>query len=88
VSPQAFNRVGLIKFALSLSRQVHESSIGIRQDPCADGCVQCRRGDAAQDYFVGGIFEDIGMALGRLPWLFVIASYSGVQIQGPRRRLA
>ncbi len=31
-------------------------------------------GDAAQDYFVDGMVEDISMALGRLPWLFVIAS--------------
>ena len=33
-------------------------------------------GDAAQDYFVDGMVEDISMALGRLPWLFVIASTS------------
>ena len=33
-------------------------------------------GDAAQNYFVDGMVEDISMALGRLPWLFVIASTS------------
>jgi TolB-like protein len=33
-------------------------------------------GDARQEYFVDGIVEDISMALGRLTWLFVIASTS------------
>ena len=33
-------------------------------------------GDPAQDYFADGMVEEITMALGRLPWLFVIASAS------------
>ena len=33
-------------------------------------------GDAAQDYFVGGLVEDITVALGKEKWLFVIASPS------------
>ena len=33
-------------------------------------------GDPAQDYFADGMVEDITMSLGRLPWLFVIASAS------------
>lgn len=33
-------------------------------------------GDAAQDYFVRGLVEDITVALGREKWLFVIASPS------------
>jgi TolB-like protein len=31
-------------------------------------------GDPAQEYFVDGMVEDITIALGRLPWLFVIGS--------------
>lgn len=33
-------------------------------------------GDSAQDYFSDGMAEDITIALGRLPWLFVIGSAS------------
>ena len=33
-------------------------------------------GDPAQEYFVDGMVEDITIALGRLPWLFVIGSAS------------
>jgi adenylate cyclase len=33
-------------------------------------------GDTSQDYFVDGMVEDITIALGRLPWLFVIGSSS------------
>ena len=33
-------------------------------------------GDTGQDYFVDGMVEDITIALGRLPWLFVIGSSS------------
>jgi TolB-like protein/DNA-binding CsgD family transcriptional regulator len=33
-------------------------------------------GDSAQDYFADGMAEDITIALGRLPWLFVIGSAS------------
>lgn len=33
-------------------------------------------GDPAKDYFADGMVEDITMALGRLPWLFVIATAS------------
>ncbi len=33
-------------------------------------------GDPAQDYFADGMVEDITIALGRLPWLFVIGSGS------------
>jgi TolB-like protein len=31
-------------------------------------------GDTGQDYFADGIVEDMSIALGRVPWLFVIAS--------------
>jgi TolB-like protein/Tfp pilus assembly protein PilF len=31
-------------------------------------------GDADKDYFADGIVEDLSIALGRIPWLFVIAS--------------
>lgn len=31
-------------------------------------------GDADQDYFADGITEDLALSLGRIPWLFVIAS--------------
>jgi TolB-like protein/tetratricopeptide (TPR) repeat protein len=40
--------------------------------------------DAAQDYFADGMVEDITMALGRLPWLFVIASASAFTYKGRR----
>jgi len=33
-------------------------------------------GDPSQDYFTDGMVEDITIALGRLPWLFVIGSAS------------
>jgi TolB-like protein/DNA-binding CsgD family transcriptional regulator len=33
-------------------------------------------GDPAQDYFADGMVEEITVALGRIPWLFVIASAS------------
>jgi len=33
-------------------------------------------GDPSQDYFADGMVEDITIALGRLPWLFVIGSAS------------
>ena len=39
-------------------------------------------GDPAQDYFADGMVEDITMALGRLPWLFVIASTSAFVYKG------
>ncbi|HEY6993189.1 MAG TPA: winged helix-turn-helix domain-containing tetratricopeptide repeat protein [Xanthobacteraceae bacterium] len=39
-------------------------------------------GDPAQDYFADGMVEDITMALGRLPWLFVIASASAFTYKG------
>lgn len=39
-------------------------------------------GDAAQDYFADGVAEDITMTLGRVPWLFVIASSSAVPYRG------
>jgi TolB-like protein len=39
-------------------------------------------GDTAQDYFADGMVEDITMALGRLPWLFVIASASAFTYRG------
>lgn len=38
--------------------------------------------DPAQDYFADGMAEDITMALGRLPWLFVIASASAFTYKG------
>jgi TolB-like protein len=40
--------------------------------------------DPAQDYFCDGMVEDITMALGRLPWLFVIASASAFTYKGRR----
>jgi TolB-like protein len=39
-------------------------------------------GDPAQDYFADGMVEDITMALGGLPWLFVIASASAFTYKG------
>ena len=39
-------------------------------------------GDPAQDYFSDGMVEEITMALGRLPWLFVIASASAFTYKG------
>lgn len=38
--------------------------------------------DPSQDYFCDGMAEDITMALGRLPWLFVIASASAFIYKG------
>ena len=40
--------------------------------------------DPSQDYFCDGMVEDITMALGRLPWLFVIASASAFTYKGRR----
>lgn len=39
-------------------------------------------GDPAQDYFADGMVIEITMALGRLPWLFVIASASAFTYKG------
>lgn len=39
-------------------------------------------GDHDQDYFADGMVEEITMALGRLPWLFVIASASAFTYKG------
>ena len=39
-------------------------------------------GDPTHDYFADGMVEDITMALGRLPWLFVIASTSAFTYKG------
>lgn len=39
-------------------------------------------GDSAHEYFADGMVEDITMALGRLPWLFVIASASAFTYKG------
>ena len=39
-------------------------------------------GDPAHEYFADGMVEDITMALGRLPWLFVIASASAFTYKG------
>ena len=39
-------------------------------------------GDPTHDYFVDGMVEDITMTLGRLPWLFVIASSSAFTYKG------
>jgi TolB-like protein len=39
-------------------------------------------GDPTQDYFADGMVEEITMALGRLPWLFVIASASAFTYKG------
>lgn len=41
-------------------------------------------GDSGQDYFADGMAEDIAIALGRVPWLFVIASSSS---QAHRKRI-
>jgi TolB-like protein/Tfp pilus assembly protein PilF len=38
--------------------------------------------DADQDYFADGIADDLTIALGRIPWLFVIASSSTTQYRG------
>jgi TolB-like protein len=39
-------------------------------------------GDIAHEYFADGMVEDVTMALGRLPWLFVIASTSAFTYKG------
>jgi TolB-like protein len=39
-------------------------------------------GDAAQDYFIDGVAEDIISALSRIPWLFVIARNSSFTYKG------
>ena len=39
-------------------------------------------GDEAHEYFADGMVEDMTMALGRLPWLFVIASASAFTYKG------
>jgi TolB-like protein len=39
-------------------------------------------GDTTNDYFADGMVEDISIALGRLPWLFVIASASAFTFKG------
>jgi TolB-like protein/DNA-binding CsgD family transcriptional regulator/Tfp pilus assembly protein PilF len=39
-------------------------------------------GSSGQDYFADGIVEEITVALGRLPWLFVIASSSAFTYKG------
>jgi TolB-like protein len=39
-------------------------------------------GDTHQEYFVDGMVEDITIALGRLPWLFVIGSASAFTYKG------
>jgi TolB-like protein len=39
-------------------------------------------GDANNDYFADGVVEDLTIALGRLPWLFVIASASAFTYKG------
>lgn len=39
-------------------------------------------GDAGQDYFADGIAEDMSIALGRVPWLFVIASSATSYFRG------
>jgi len=39
-------------------------------------------GDANQDYFADGMAEEITIALGRLPWLFVIGSSSALTYKG------
>jgi TolB-like protein len=38
--------------------------------------------DAAQDYFAEGMVEDIALTLGRVPWLFVIASSAAAGFRG------
>lgn len=39
-------------------------------------------GDADQEYFADGMAEDLAIALGRIPWLFVIASSSTAAYRG------
>jgi adenylate cyclase len=39
-------------------------------------------GDAAQDYFVDGVVEEITTAISRLPWLFVISRNSSFTYKG------
>jgi TolB-like protein len=39
-------------------------------------------GETSNDYFADGMVEEITMALGRLPWLFVIASSSAFAYKG------
>ena len=39
-------------------------------------------GDSAQDYFADGMVEEITAAIGRLPWLFVIASSTAFSFRG------
>ena len=39
-------------------------------------------GDPAQDYFADGMVDEITVALGRIPWLFVIASSSAFAYRG------
>jgi TolB-like protein/DNA-binding CsgD family transcriptional regulator len=39
-------------------------------------------GDPAQDYFADGMVDEITVALGRIPWLFVIASNSAFAYRG------
>ena len=41
-----------------------------------------RSADPGQDYFVDGMVEEITIALGRIPWLFVIASNSAFTYKG------
>jgi TolB-like protein len=41
---------------------------------CVEGGIL--GGDPSQDYFADGVVEDITIALGRLPWLFVVGSRS------------
>lgn len=41
-----------------------------------------RSGDPGQDYFVDGMVQEITIALGRIPWLFVIASSSAFMYKG------
>lgn len=38
--------------------------------------------DSAQDYFAEGMVEDIALTLGRVPWLFVIASSAAAGFKG------
>ncbi|MGH6789923.1 MAG: BTAD domain-containing putative transcriptional regulator [Pseudolabrys sp.] len=38
--------------------------------------------DADQDYFADGVAEDVTITLGRVPWLFVIASSSALAYRG------
>jgi TolB-like protein len=40
--------------------------------------------DPAQDYFADGMVEDITIALGRLPWLFVIGSIAALSYKNRR----